>query len=118
MKFLLDVNVGGFLTDWLLAQGHDVAEVRHKDPGMKDEAILDWAFSEQRIIITTDNDFEEMIWRRNKTHCGLLRLENVPRLERKQLLVDTFNKHLLELESGFIVIAESNKFRIRKPFYE
>jgi len=40
MKFLLDVNVGGSLTDWLLAQGHDVAEVRHKDPGMKDEDIL------------------------------------------------------------------------------
>jgi len=29
--------------------------------------------------------FEEMIWRQGKSHCGVLRLENLPRSERKAL---------------------------------
>ncbi|MBP0028301.1 MAG: DUF5615 family PIN-like protein [Roseofilum sp. Guam] len=29
---------------------------------MSDGDILDWAVREQRIIITTDSDFEQLIW--------------------------------------------------------
>ena len=45
---------------------------------MADGDILAWAVQEQRISVTTDVDFEEMIWREGKAHCGLLRLENLP----------------------------------------
>jgi predicted nuclease of predicted toxin-antitoxin system len=115
MRFLLDVNAGGSLVSWLEDLGHDVVEVRHKDPGMKDDDILDWAVKEKRIIITTDSDFEEIIWRQRKVHCGILRLENIPRLERKTLLFDTLDKHGGDLDSGAIVIASKIKFRVRKP---
>ena len=115
MRFLLDVNVGGPLAIWLIDQGHDIAEVRHKDPRMRDDDILSWARSDQRIIVTTDNDFEEMIWRQGKSHCGVLRLENLPRSKRKELLQDALSIHSNELESGAIVIALSSKFRVRKP---
>lgn len=69
----------------------------------------------QRIVVTTDSDFEEMIWRQGKSHCGVLRLENLPRSERKALLHDVLGHHSQELESGAIVIALSRKFRVRKP---
>ncbi|MFC1869108.1 DUF5615 family PIN-like protein [Thermodesulfobacteriota bacterium] len=114
MRFLLDVNVGGSLTKWLTDQGHDVVEVRHKDPRMTDEDILSWADSERRIIITTDNDFEEMIWRQGRHHYGVLRFENLPQSERKALLFEALNKYSRDLESGAIVIALNTKFRIRK----
>ena len=78
-------------------------------------SILSWAVREHRIIVTTDNDFEEMIWRQGKSHCGVLRLENLPRAERKALLHDVLGRHSQELESGAIVIALSRKFRVRKP---
>ena len=39
---------------------------------MTDLAILRWAVDEQRVIVTTDNDFEEMIWRQGRRHCGVL----------------------------------------------
>jgi len=115
MRFLLDVNVGGPLVSWLIDQGHDVVEIRHKDPRMKDEDILNWAINEQRIIVTTDNDFEEMIWLQGRSHCGVLRLENLPRSKRIELLQDVLSLHNNELESGAIVIALSSKFRVRKP---
>lgn len=68
MKFLLDVNASGSLVNWLVGLGHDVIQVADKDPRMLDEDIRCWALHEQRIIITTDRDFEEMIWREGKEH--------------------------------------------------
>ena len=115
MNFLLDVNASGIVARWLIQLGHDVAEVGQKDPGMSDNESLNWAVREHRIIITTDNDFEEMIWRQGKPHCGVLRLENLPRSERIVLLRDVLDCHSRDLESGAIVIAQSTKFRVRKP---
>jgi predicted nuclease of predicted toxin-antitoxin system len=115
MKFLLDVNASGVVARWLSNLGHDVAEVGQKDPGMSDSDILNWAVRECRIIVTTDNDFEEMIWRQGKAHCGVLRLENLPRSERMALLRDVLDRHSRDLESGAIVIALNTKYRVRKP---
>jgi predicted nuclease of predicted toxin-antitoxin system len=114
MKFLVDVNASGAVARWLLEMGHDVEQVAAKDPRMRDEEILNWALREGRIIVTTDQDFEAMIWRQGKTHCGVLRLENLPRAERKALLEDVLARHSQLLESGAIVIASSLKIRIRK----
>jgi len=115
MNFLLDVNASGAVARWLSHLGHDVAEVGQKDPEMSDSEILSWAIRERRIIVTTDNDFEEMIWRQGKAHCGVLRLENLPRSERIALLRDVLDRHSRDLESGAIVIALSTKYRVRKP---
>jgi predicted nuclease of predicted toxin-antitoxin system len=114
MNFLLDVNASGAVASWLIQLGHGVVEVGQKDPRMSDNEILSWAVRESRIIVTTDNDFEEMIWRQGKPHCAILRLENLPRSERIALLHDVLDCHSLDLESGAIVIALSTKIRVRK----
>ena len=113
MKFLIDVNASRTLGDWLKQMGHDVIYVTDTDPQMSDEKILDWAVVSGRIIVTTDNDFEQMIWQQRKSHCGILRLENLPREQRKTLLMDALKLHSEDLSDGKIVIAMKNKFRIR-----
>ena len=55
-----------------------------------------------------------MIWRQGKLHCGVLRLENLPRSESMILLHDVFDNHAKDLEAGAIVIALRTKFRIRQ----
>ncbi len=115
MKFLLDVNASGSVTNWLRDLGHDVIEVGDRNPKMSDRDILIWAAKESRIIVTTDCDFEEMVWRQGKKHCGILRLENLPRSERIALLSDVLERHSADLEAGAIVIALSTKYRVRKP---
>ncbi len=115
MNFLLDVNASGAVARWLIDRGHNVAEVGQKDSRMSDDEILSWAVRERRIIVTTDNDFEEMIWRQGKSHFGVLRLENLPRSQRKALVDDVLDRHSKDLESGAIVIALSRKFRVRRP---
>ncbi|MCA9993588.1 MAG: DUF5615 family PIN-like protein [Anaerolineales bacterium] len=114
MRFLVDVNASGALSRWLSEHGHDVAEVIKRDQRMRDEDILRWAIDEQRIIVTTDQDFEENIWREQQSHCGVLRLENLPRRERLALLEDVLARHYQDLVEGAIVIALSRKVRVRR----
>ncbi len=115
MKFLIDVNASGAVARWLRESGHDVVEVADKDVGLPDDKILQWAMLEKRIIVTTDKDFEEMIWCQGKSHHGILRLENLPRVERKRLVEYVLEKHAEDLALGYIVIAQVNRIRVRKP---
>lgn len=114
MKFLLDVNTSRVLGYWLQEMGHDVVWVADTDKRMKDEDILRWAVREQRVMITTDQDFEGMIWRERRPHCGVLRLQNLPRPERKALLLYVMNCHCHDLASGAIVIASTRRIRVRR----
>lgn len=114
MRFLLDVNVGGVITTLLLEAGHDVDFVSRVNLAMDDDEILEWAVREKRIIITTDSDFDQMIWLQKRKHFGVLRLENIPRTERKVLCQYVFSHHAQDLESGAIIIATRQKIRIRR----
>jgi len=109
MNFLLDVNASGALAHWLLDHGHDVHLVEEVDPRMGDGKVLEWARQERRILITTDQDFEEMIWREKREHAGVLRLGNLPRAERLSLLEYVLDHHGQDLTSGSIIIASSQK---------
>jgi predicted nuclease of predicted toxin-antitoxin system len=116
VKFILDVNASGALSTWLLELGHDVVCVSDINSRMGDDDIIAWAVREERIIITTDVDFEQMIWLQQKSHRGVLRFENLPRLERKKLLQEVLINHGKDLESRAVVIATKQKIRIRwKP---
>ncbi|CCQ48997.1 DUF5615 family PIN-like protein [Crocosphaera watsonii] len=66
MDFLIDVNASRNLGNVLISQGHDVAFVTDIDPEISDENILQWVVREKRVIITTDKDFEQLIWQKIK----------------------------------------------------
>jgi len=114
LKFLTDVNASGAVTKWLNDYGYDTIGVGDRDHKMSDTEIIKWAYEEKRVIVTTDKDFEEIIWLGGKEHAGVIRLENVPRNERILLLKETLEKYSDDLRNGAIVIATRNKFRVRK----
>ena len=114
MRFLLDVNVNRSIADWLKQLGHEASCVADADCRMTDASILAWAVRENRVIITTDLDFEEMIWLERRPHCGLLRLENLPRAARNHLLASTLAHYSTELAKGSIVIATRRHIRVRR----
>jgi len=109
----VDANASRALAGWLLGLGHDAVCVVNVDPRMPDEEVLDWAVRERRVLVTTDHDFEELIWRRGRSHCGVLRLENLPREQRRRLLQSVLQQYSDELAGGAIVIATRTKTRIR-----
>lgn len=109
IKFLLDVNASGAVNDYLIRRGYDVKLVSDEDIRMSDSKAVD----EDRVIITTDKDFEGMVWKENRKHTGILRLENVPRNERLKLLSRVLQNWEEKLVDKAIVIATRSKIRIR-----
>ena len=115
MKFLIDRCAGRRLAAWLIGQGHDVvgAWERHPDPG--DQALLEWAAAEKRVMVTIDTDFGDLIFFRRKQHCGLIRLPDVPAAARIDLLEQVLQRHTAALEVGAVVTVRGGRIRVSRP---
>jgi predicted nuclease of predicted toxin-antitoxin system len=86
MKFLLDQSTDARLLPLLHHLGHDVKRIgSHYPPGLSDEAVLSLAKQKNRILITDDRDFGELIFRLARPHAGVifLRLGTYAPLQRK-----------------------------------
>jgi predicted nuclease of predicted toxin-antitoxin system len=57
VRFLADESCDFAVVRRLRAEGHDVAAVRDLAPGTADDAVVDIAVREQRILLTEDKDF-------------------------------------------------------------
>lgn len=82
MKFLVDRCAGHRLAAWPDERGYDVVESRERGPDPGDRVLLEWAVAEQRILVTMDKDFGEFIYLEGSSHCGLLRLPDIPSEKR------------------------------------
>ncbi len=112
MKFLVDVCAGHYLAEWLRLQNYDVVEVRDRDSKMADEDILVWAVSEERILITMDKDFSELVTIHAKKHAGIIRLENLPSGICIKYLAKILEFHTKDLTQKALIIQKGNKIRI------
>jgi len=65
MNYLMDENIPREIIDKLRLSGHDAVSVKEVMKGYDDKFILDSASIENRIIITQDKDFGELIYRDN-----------------------------------------------------
>ena len=62
MNFLLDVHISNSLSRALVAAGHDVARAASLYPTWTDEDLLALAIREDRIMVTQDGDFTDLIF--------------------------------------------------------
>lgn len=115
MKFLVDRCAGPPLADWLRDQGHDVLESRQLGPDPGDRALLERATSEARILITIDTDFGELVYRQGFQHAGLLRLPDVPALQRIALVAEVLQRHRRALEACAVITIRGGRIRIAHP---
>jgi predicted nuclease of predicted toxin-antitoxin system len=75
MKILLDENVDIRLKAALVALGHDVTAIVTDYPqSLTDQQVLATAVAEDRLLITNDRDFGELIVRSQAEHRGVLYL--------------------------------------------
>ena len=112
MKLLVDENAPRIIVDALRHCRYDLLWIREHCRGMGDEDIVRLSISENRIILTFDKDFGELIYR--------LRVENVPgvilvRIPDNQTCKERVLAFLKEysgkLKGYFTVLTES---RIRR----
>jgi len=64
MRFLASENLPRVAVEALRVAGHDVAWVRTEGPGATDQAVLEWARRHDRVLLTFDKDFGELVLRR------------------------------------------------------
>ncbi|MCI0362793.1 MAG: DUF5615 family PIN-like protein [Phycisphaerales bacterium] len=72
MRVVADENFDAPLVQWLRSQGHDVVWMVEKARGSEDIAVLDQARSEERIILTFDRDFGELVFHRQLKASGVV----------------------------------------------
>ena len=73
MRICANENVPEDCIDRLRASGHDVLWIRETAPGIPDVDVLARALSEDRLLITFDKDFGELVFRRGaKSSRGII----------------------------------------------
>ena len=63
IRLLADENVPLASVDWLRAGGFDVASISEDAAGAPDVDVLRMAREEERVLITFDRDFGELVYR-------------------------------------------------------
>ena len=115
LKFLIDVGVGKGIENYLYAEGYDIKAVRDIDPCLEDEKIIRTAFLENRMVITMDKDFGELVYHSLMEHSGvlLLRLEDATGSKKLKVLKFIIENYSDRIKNCFCVF-QNDKFRIRK----
>lgn len=64
MRLLCDANIGSTVARALAAEGHDVVRAAHLGARVPDGQVLAAAVAEQRVLITCDSAFGDLVFHR------------------------------------------------------
>ena len=99
MRFLVDRCAGNRLASWLKEQGHDAIYAASLGPDLGDQALLQRAVAENRVLITIDTDFGRLVYMGGEVHCGIVRLPDVRcirRIELMKVVLELYDPQLIE----------------------
>lgn len=113
MKFIVDECTGSSVALFLFQNGFEVISIFDDYRGVTDDFILEKCFNESYVLITSDKDFGEMVFRQNRKHHGIILIKCEPNIFKKRIevlkkLLENFNQ---EIENNFIVVTNT-KVRI------
>lgn len=116
MRFLVDECTGPAVAKWLRHHDHDVISVYEQAQGSADDAVIQRAMEEGRILITNDKDFGEKVYRDRRSHCGviLLRLEDERPVSKIAVLSHLLDLYEGRLQGSFVVVSEQRVRFARK----
>lgn len=114
MNFIADENIEAEIVRVLRAHNHHVEYVAELHSGLDDVNILNHSFNSDKILLTQDKDFGELVYRNAKTHCGiiLIRLHGMQETDKAKLVLNVVTDRQDHLHKSFIVI-QKNLVRIR-----
>ncbi len=115
MKFLANENFPTTSYKILKSQNWDIEHVGEFNMGISDEEVMETSINEQRIIITFDSDYGELVFKYGYKPVGVifLRIKEFSPEFPAQLLDKLLIKEKLEVDGRFTVIDE-NQIRQRE----
>jgi predicted nuclease of predicted toxin-antitoxin system len=113
VKLLLDACVWGGAQSAPTLAGHDVVWAGAWSADRGDEAILARAAEEQRVLVTLDKDFGELVIVRGARHAGIVRIVGLAARDQSTACLQVLALHGGLLEGGAIVTVEPGRVRVR-----
>ncbi|MEW6489312.1 MAG: DUF5615 family PIN-like protein [Thermodesulfobacteriota bacterium] len=107
MNLVADEGVDRAIIERLRADGHDVLYVSEMAPGIADETVLDLARERRAILVTSDKDFGELVFRQGRLSAGvvLLRLQGLKAAEKAALTAEALAACGPNVGGGFAVVT-------------
>jgi predicted nuclease of predicted toxin-antitoxin system len=120
MRCLADEGVDRQIVDKLREAEHEVLYIAEIEPGISDQVVLERARESGVLLVTTDKDFGELVFRQGLYAKGvvLLRLAGLSQSAKAEIVANVFAQHGSEMAQAFSVISPG-MVRIRRgPFHE
>ena len=115
MNFLADECCDALFVQGLRGDGHDVLYVKEAAPGTDDQTVLQMAAGQQRILLTEDKDFGELVVRLKLPAYGIVFIRMNPADSASKL---ARFRHLLLNHSprlpGSLVVLTPKRARFRQ----
>ncbi|OGU76593.1 MAG: hypothetical protein A2V93_00590 [Ignavibacteria bacterium RBG_16_34_14] len=114
MNLLADENIEAEIVDLLRNNRYKVDYVLEMSPGISDKDIIQQANKNNSLLITSDKDFGEIVFRQRLVHNGviLVRLHGLPAKKKAELVLNFFRDYSSKIPNSFSVITRSS-IRIR-----
>lgn len=114
MRLLADENLHAGLVAWFRSNGHDVAYAAEFHGGAPDEDVLRRARDENRIVVTDDKDFGDLVVHRRLSTAGVLLLRQLdPSLSVRIARLATHWPQIERSLPGHLVVVGERKVRVR-----
>jgi predicted nuclease of predicted toxin-antitoxin system len=114
MNLVADESVEIQIVHRLRADEHDCFSIQEQLPGTGDDRVLELATAAHRVLLTSDTDFGELVFRLQHASAGvvLLRLAGLSNELKADIASDAIRKHVDELSDIFMVV-EPGRVRTR-----
>lgn len=117
MRFLADAGISPKTIAFLRQQGHDAIHVRELDmQRASDREIVERARSEDRVVLTFDLDFGEILALgvHDRPSVVILRLSDETAQSVNAKLASVLSQEPSSLRMGSLILIEDVRYRIRK----
>jgi predicted nuclease of predicted toxin-antitoxin system len=101
MQFLADENCDSLVVQAIREAGHNVEYVAEFSPGDEDVDILARSFANQRVLITEDLDFCELVFRDEKPAYAIVLIRIIPRSLKVKRVLELIDRHSENLAGNF-----------------
>ena len=89
--------------------GHDVLSALEETPRAADEELLALAMEENRILITEDKDFGELVFVRRLPHPCIIRFVEMQVSENVPALRELIESHRDAIREGTLIVVTRNE---------
>jgi predicted nuclease of predicted toxin-antitoxin system len=107
VRIVADEGIERQIVEALRTEGYPVVYFGEEAPGSADLDVLALARESEVLLLTSDKDFGELVFRQRLASAGvvLLRLHGLPAASKVTIVITALTAHGLEMAGAFTVVS-------------